>query len=144
MNKSLTSFLAALLLLMAAFFPGCTVEAQKGEKSPYEATELKNVSMQLTDITPTGAVLTITDTNESPFVYGEWFTLEKKEGREWFGLHPLIENYSFFDLGYRPNQNGKVIFEMDWEKLYGKLPKGSYRVLKKAGLQYIAVGFTIG
>ena len=91
-----------------------------------------------TDITPTGAVLTITDTNESPFVYGEWFTLEKKEGDEWFGLHPIIENYSFFDLGYRPNQNGKVIIEMDWEKLYGKLPKGSYRVLKKAGLQYIA------
>ncbi len=144
MKKGLTSFLATLLLLMAAFMPGCTVEAQKSEKSPYEATELENVSMQLTEITPTGAVLTITDKNESPFVYGEWFVLEKKEGREWFGLHPLIENYSFFDLGYRPNQNGEVIIEMDWEKLYGKLPKGSYRVLKEAGLQYIAVGFTIG
>ncbi len=143
MKKGLTSFLATLLLLMAAFMPGCTVEAQMGEKSPYEAIALENVSMQLTDITPTGALLTITDKNESPFVYGEWFALEKKEGSEWFGLHPIIENYSFFDLGYRPNLNGKVIIEMDWEKLYGKLPKGSYRVLKKAGLQYIAADFTI-
>ena len=142
MKKVLSCILAALIAVSA--MAGCAKTAKTElTKSACEVTEVENVSMSISEITPTGAKLIIKDTNESPNVYGEWFAVETKSGSDWYELQPVIEDYGFNDLGYLPNENGEVTFDVDWEWLYGKLPQGTYRIIKEVNRQLISVSFEI-
>lgn len=133
-----------LLLIIVSIMAGCsnTVTTAK-TKSAYVVTEVENVRMSISNITPTGARLTIEDTNAPQNVYGQWFALETRSGSDWYGLQTIIENFGFNDLGYLPNENGEVTFDVDWEWLYGKLPQGTYRIIKQVNHQYISVPFEI-
>ena len=133
-----------LLLIIVSIMAGCsnTVTAAK-TKSAYVVTEVENVRMRISNITPTGARLTIEDTNAPQNVYGQWFALETRSGSDWYGLQTKIENIGFNDLGYLPNENGEVTFDVDWEWLYGKLLQGTYRIIKQVNHQYISVPFEI-
>ena len=65
--KKLTVF----ILIMLALLCGCAQE------SAYQPTGAENVTMALSDVTSTGAVVTIQDCNPEPFVYGEWYVIEQ-------------------------------------------------------------------
>jgi len=58
-------------------------------------------------------------------------------------MKPIIEDYAFISIGYTVDENNEVKFALDWEWLYGKLPPGSYRILKEAHHRYIAIPFSI-
>ena len=59
--------LTVILLILMALLSGCAKE------STYQPTGVENVTMSLSDVTPTGATVVILDDNREPFVYGEWF-----------------------------------------------------------------------
>jgi len=105
--------------------------------------ELENVSTEIYDISFTGATVIITDTNENPYTYGEWYKLEKEDNGDWLEIEPKIKDYGFNEMGYIPNDNGEVKFVIDWEKLYGKLQSGSYRIVKEVNGNYIYIPFSI-
>lgn len=106
-------------------------------------TEVKNVSIDIYDISTTGATIVIKDTNKEPYVYGSWYKLEKEVDEKWYDVEPLIDNYGFNEMGYEVDKNNEVKFVMNWEKLYGELSFGSYRILKKVNNQYISIDFGI-
>ena len=60
-------FWISLLVCTTVLLTGCAITYD------YQLTELENVSMRVIDPTATGATLVITDTNEKPFMYGEWY-----------------------------------------------------------------------
>ena len=130
-----------LLLIIVSSMVCCSNTAKT--KSSYEATEVENVSMSISAITPTGAKLIIKDTSEKPNAFGQWFVLETKSGSDWYELQTKIENYGFNEVAYLPNENGEVAFDVDWEGLYGKLQQGTYRIVKQVNHQYISVLFEI-
>ena len=133
-----------MLLVFFSTMVGCSNTGKTAKtKSAYEVTEVENVSMSISAITPTGAKLIIKDTNEKPNTFGEWFVLETKSGSDWYELQPKIENYGFKELGYLPNENGELTFNVDWERLYGNLKQGTYRIIKEVNHQYISVSFEI-
>ena len=68
--------------------------------------------------------------NLRPLPHGEWYKIEKQVNGKWYEIKPIIENYGFNSIGYLPDKNNEVEFVMNWEWLYGKLPLGSYRILK--------------
>ena len=57
--------------------------------------------------------------------------IEKEENGKWYQLDTKISVHGFNDMAYLPNKNNEVKFVIDWEWLYGELPLGSYRILKK-------------
>lgn len=113
------------------------------KESTYQATEVENVSINIFDISPTGATIIIKDTNKNPYTYGSWYKIEKNVDGKWYELKTIINDYGFTSIGYLPDKNNEIKFIIDWEWLYGKIPLGSYRILKEVGHQYISIEFSI-
>lgn len=130
-------FLSCLITLA-----GCNKKEQYNE-SNYEITTIENVSIDIYDISLTGATLIIKDMNKEPYVYGEWYVLQKEENGKWYNLETIIDDYGFNEMGYLVDENNEVKFIINWEWLYGKLPQGCYRILKEVDHRYIAVDFCI-
>ena len=134
-------FVALFLVLVCAatMLAGC-----QEQTAPTEQPDVvENVTIQIGDVTPSGATVTITDTNETPFIYGEWYKIQRKTGQGWQDVAPVIKDSTFTAIGYFPNANGQVKFTIDWQWLYGQLPSGTYRLWKEVGTQKICVEFTI-
>ena len=131
--KKLTVF----ILIMLALLCGCAQE------SAYQPTGAENVTMALSDVTPTGAVVTIQDCNPEPFVYGEWYVIEQEKDGLWYEVRTKITDYGFNEIGWLTNENGALTMDVDWAWLYGKLPAGHYRILKQAGTEIIGAEFTV-
>ena len=132
-------FVALFLVLVcaAAMLAGC--QAADAEQPDV----VENVTIQIGDVTPSGATVTITDTNETPYIYGQWYKIQRKTDQGWQDVAPVIKDYGFEDIGYFPNANGQVKFTIDWQWLYGQLPSGTYRLWKETGTQKICAQFTI-
>ncbi len=130
--------IALLGLLIIFIFAGCSES-----NSAFTPTEVENVSISICDVTPTGATVTIKDTSKEPYVYGEWYKIEEKKNDEWYDVRTVIDNYGFNEIGYLTDKNGEVKFEIDWQWLYGELPKGDYRLLKEINHEYISAEFSI-
>ena len=131
----------ALILAFACaviLFAGCA------EQSTYQPVAVDNVTISIADISATGATVVIQDSNELPYVYGEWYQIEMEKNGQWYPVKTLIRNYGFHEIGYLPDDHGQVEFTVNWEWLYGKLPAGNYRLLKQAGSSYISVEFRVG
>ena len=137
-------FLKLIVVVCLFIITGCGKSTKLDlETKSYKSTEVKNVSVNISDISLTGATITIKDTNEEPYIYGEWYKIEKEDNGKWKELEVKDKNYGFNDLGYKVNKDNEVKFVLDWKELYGELPLGSYRIVKEVNNQYIYVDFGI-
>ena len=130
--------LTAILLVLMALLAGCA------RQSAWQPTGAANVTMAVTDATPAGATVTIQDSNPEPFVYGEWFVIEREKDGVWYEVKTQITNYGFNEIGWLTDEQGGLTMTVNWEWLYGKLPSGHYRILKQAGSDVISAEFTVG
>lgn len=99
-----------------------------------EETELNEVEGVLMTIkkgtlTKTGTTIIITDTNKHKYTYGEEFRIDVKENDSWKELDQA-EGVGFNLMGYLVDENNKLEMKQSWDKLYGDLPKGEYRLVK--------------
>ena len=132
MKKGLSLVLALVCAL--ALFAGC---------SRFQPTDVENVSMKITDASSKGATLTIKDSNEEKFVYGEWYKIVKVEDGNWLELETLTGRLTFDELAYVPDSKGIVEFTINWEATYGELPAGTYRLMKDVNSRYISAEFVV-
>ena len=92
-------------------------------------------------------VIIIEDLNEEKLVFGEEFYIERKEKDKWFILDPITDDYGFNEMGYLVGEDNKLEMKQDWSRLYGKLDKGNYRLVKNIyrdnQFLYISVEFDI-
>ncbi|MBD8038814.1 hypothetical protein H9635_18885 [Solibacillus sp. A46] len=82
-------------------------------------------------VTPTGLTVIIENRSNERFVYGQYFTVEKKSEGNWYEVPILEEAYSFIDLGHNVAPLQSVEWVVDWEGYYGVLDNGEYRILKE-------------
>ena len=129
--------LTAILFILMALLCGC------GKESAYQPTGAENVTMSLADVTPNGATVVIQDDNREPFVYGEWFVIEREKSGVWYEVKTKITDYGFNEIGWLTDEHGRLTMTVDWEWLYGKLPAGQYRILKQAGTQLMGAEFIV-
>ena len=122
---------------VAALFTGCE------RKAAFATTPVENVSISISDISSSGATLVITDTNPEPYLYGEWYKIQRLTDGQWQDVPHVIDNGAFNAMGYIPDANGEVKFTINWEWLYGKLPAGTYRIFKEVNRQEIFIEFEI-
>lgn len=88
------------------------------------------VDIEIKELTNTNMVIVIHDTNPYTIVYGEDFYIEKYVGSLWESLKMTDEHYSFNAMAYHVDENGLLEMKQDWAHIYGKLPKGMYRIVK--------------
>ena len=121
-----------------------------GNKSDIKISQ-NNVTMTIKDgtLTNSGATLILTNNSDKNFQYGNPYEIEIKKDGEWHKINVEL-NFTMpaFQLSARENKE----IEINWENGYGKLEKGTYRIIKEIDYEYeegkyksfnIAVEFTI-
>ena len=100
-------------------------------------------------LTNKSATLILTNNSDKNFQYGTSYEIEIKKDGEWHKINVEL-NFTMpaFQLSARENKE----IEINWENGYGKLAKGTYRIIKGIDYEYeegkyksfnIAVEFTI-
>lgn len=126
--RQITAFLMALSLL--------TIPAAAEEllimPAP-TAADPWGLTLALTNVTSTGATLTVTHSGEASkaefFETGVAYGLEVRKDGQWDPL-PMLQDRVVIAIAYGIPPGGSRDFEMNWEAIYGELPTGTYRVVK--------------
>ena len=151
MKKILWSIL--LLGIMTLGVLGCEKsknELDIGNKSNIKISQ-NDVIMTIKEgtLTNKSATLVLTNNSDKNFQYGTSYGIEIKKDGEWHKINvKLTSTVPAFQLSARENKE----IEINWENGYGKLEKGTYRIIKGIDYEYeegkyksfkIAVEFTI-
>ncbi len=107
--------------------------------------KIKNVTLEVKNetVSKTGATFILTDKNPTPFSYGEWYMIEKRENNKWNILSCIVEGKIWPAIARIVGEDGKLEYKINWEKLYGELEKGKYRLVKEVANQYIYAEFNV-
>lgn len=140
--------LIIISLLTIITLTGCT-NNRVGEKTPHKVTNDK-ITMEVKQGTLTTSSVTIIMTNKTDeeYTYGEPYHLEIKHNDSWHILELEPNNDLFFTMpAYSLKAGESVEKEYNWEYGYGKLKKGTYRLVtdfsKEQNKIYVAAEFII-
>lgn len=148
-----TLFAILLCGVMVLGMTGCGKQKNEfdvGNKSDIKISQ-NDVIMTIKEgtLTNKSATLVLTNNSDKNFQYGNPYEIEIKKDGEWHKINIELN----FDMPAFPlsSKESKEI-ELDWENGYGKLAKGTYRIIKGINYEYeegkyksfnIAVEFTI-
>lgn len=109
--------------------------------------KVENVKLEIKEgtLTNTGATVIITDKNKNPYGWGVPYFIEIEEDGLWTEVQDLYR-ISWIEIAYELDENGQYEQEINWEKFYGKLKPGNYRLGKNVydnGYINFYVEFTI-
>ena len=125
-------------------------ELNIGNKSDIKISQ-NDVIMTIKEgtLTNKNATLVLTNNSNKNFQYGNPYEIEIKKDGEWHKIN--VELY--FDMpAFQLSAKESKEIELDWENGYGKLAKGTYRIIKGIDYEYeegkyetfnVAVEFTI-
>lgn len=110
----------------------------------YNENDIAGVSMTVKENTDTSITIEFLNNSDLDIQHGEAYTIEVKdsESGEWFTLDTVINNYAFNDLAYITQKGVPATIDIDFEWLYGKLEKGTYRIVKELNEIKPTDGFT--
>lgn len=109
----------------------------------------ENITMEIKEgsLTNIGATVIITNLSgdENVNLTNREFKIDYKKNDKWYRLESKIKNEVTVMTGENIVNNGDTyIQEINWERYYGKLDKGHYRIVKEVKTNlYIAVEFDI-
>ena len=151
MKKTILTILLCGVMVLG--MNGCG--KQKNEFDIGNKSDIKNsqndVIMTIKEgtLTNKSATLVLTNNSDKNFQYGNPYEIEIKKDGEWHKINvELTFTMPAFQLSARENKE----IEINWENGYGKLAKGTYRIIKGIDYEYeegkyksfnIAVEFTI-
>ena len=151
MKKTILTILLCGVMLLG--MTGCGKQKNEfdiGNKSDIKISQ-NDVIMTIKEekLTNKSATLVLTNNSDKNFQYGNTYEIEIKKDGEWHKINVEL----CFDMPAFPlsSKESKEI-ELDWENGYGKLEKGTYRIIKGIDYEYeegkyksfnIAVEFTI-
>ena len=151
MKKTILTILLCGVMVLG--MTGCG--KQKNEFDIGNKSDIKNsqndVIMTIKEgtLTNKSATLVLTNNSDKNFQYGNPYEIEIKKDGEWHKINVELN----FDMPAFPlsSKESKEI-ELDWENGYGKLAKGTYRIIKGINYEYeegkyetfnVAIEFTI-
>ena len=110
----------------------------------------ENITMKIKDgsLTNTGATVIITDLSgdENVDLINRKFKIDYKKNDKWYRFESKIKNEVTVMTTDNVMENGDNTYtqEINWERYYGKLDKGHYRIVKEVKTNlYIAAEFDI-
>jgi len=99
-----------------------------------EMNDLISMEIKEGTLTKTGATVIIKGNVYYDIMTGESFWIEKynNKNNSWEKLESICDNCAFNLIGYNINAQKPLVLEQNWERLYGNLSKGEYRLVKDA------------
>lgn len=91
------------------------------------------LTLSVKDVSPTGLTLVCTyqgGNADGEIDCGEDYQLFVLDGETWQDVPTVIDNYAWNCLAHWIPKGQDTEFPISWEWLYGKLPAGSYRLVK--------------
>ncbi len=105
-------------------------------ETPWKTENVK-ITVKDNSLTKTGAIIVIEDKNENPKSWGMDFRIQMStEENKWIDLITK-EIITWIEIAMKPNENGITEMQQDWEKIYGELNAGTYRIVKNNGLSVV-------
>ena len=151
MKKTILTILLCGVMVLG--MTGCGKQKNEfdiGNKSDIKISQ-NDVIMTIKEgtLTNKSATLVLTNNNDKNFQYGNPYEIEIKKDGEWHKINVELN----FDMPAFPlsSKESKEI-ELDWENEYGKLARGTYRIIKGIDYEYeegkyetfnVAIEFTI-
>ena len=147
------TLIALMCVCVVLGMTGCGKQKNEfdiGNKSDIKISQ-NDVIMTIKEgtLTNKSATLILTNNSDKNFQYGTPYEIEIKKDGEWHKINVEL-NFTMpaFQLSAKENKE----IEINWENGYGKLEKGTYRIIKEIDYEYeegkyksfnIAVEFTI-
>lgn len=144
------------LPFMCFTFIFCSCDSSKvGEKSTLNIVENDDFFISITNVSANNAEMTIMNHSMNELYWGSWFCIEKEQNGEWFELEKIIlpdgEEWIWEEELYSLSGNNQTNITVCWEKYYGDLSAGNYRIVKSFFFNeikqdenfYLACEFTI-
>lgn len=151
MKKTILAILLCGVMVLG--MTGCGKQKNEfdiGNKSDIKISQ-NDVIMTIKEgtLTNKSATLVLTNNSDKNFQYGNPYEIEIKKDGEWHKINVELN----FDMPAFPlsSKESKEI-ELDWGNGYGKLAKGTYRIIKGINYEYeegkyetfnVAIEFTI-
>nr|DAL60783.1 MAG TPA_asm: protein of unknown function (DUF4969) [Caudoviricetes sp.] len=121
-----------------------------GNKSDVKVSQ-NDVIMTIKEgtLTNKSATLVLTNNSAKNFQYGTPYEIEIKKDGEWHHINVELD-FTMPAYGIKPGESNEI--EINWKHGYGKLAKGTYRIIKEIDYEYeegkyetfnVAVEFTI-
>ena len=135
MKKTILTILLCGVMVLG--MTGCGKQKNEfdiGNKSDIKISQ-NDVIMTIKEgtLTNKSATLVLTNNSDKNFQYGNPYEIEIKKDGEWHKINVELN----FDMPAFPlsSKESKEI-ELDWENEYGKLAKGTYRIIKGIDYEY--------
>lgn len=151
MEKTILTILLCGVMVLG--MTGCGKQKNEfdiGNKSDIKISQ-NDVIMTIKEgtLTNKSATLVLTNNSDKNFQYGNPYEIEIKKDGEWHKINVEL-NFTLPAFHLLPKESKEI--ELNWENEYGKLSKGTYRIIKGINYEYeegkyksfnVAVEFTI-
>lgn len=139
MKKRVIIVLSSLVVFVLAIT--CAIVFIPNYAEPIDLAE--NITMEIKEgtLTKTGATIVITDLSGMNNTFSKEFRIDQKRGGKWYTLKDKSKNEVNVVAGQEENK--KLEQELNWEKNYGTLSDGKYRIVKEINNKDIVVEFEI-
>lgn len=139
MKKRVIIVLSSLVVFVLAIT--CAIVFIPNYAEPINLAEDITMEIKKGTLTKTGATIVITDLSGKNNTFSKEFRIDQKRGGKWYTLKDKSKN----EVDVMPGQeeNKKLEQELNWEKNYGTLSDGYYRIVKKINNKDIVVEFEI-
>ena len=135
MKKTILTILLCGILVLG--MTGCGKQKNEfdiGNKSDIKISQ-NDVIMTIKEgtLTNKSATLVLTNNSDKNFQYGNPYEIEINKDGEWHKINvELYFTLPIFELSAKESKE----IELDWENSYGKLAKGTYRIIKEIDYEY--------
>lgn len=141
MKKRVIIILSSLVVLVLAIT--CAIVFIPNYAEPIDLAEDITMEIKEGTLTKTGATIVITDLSGKNNTFSKEFRIDQKRGGKWYTLKDKSKNKVNVVAGQKGEENKKLEQELNWEKNYGTLSDGYYRIVKKINNKDIVVEFKI-
>ena len=101
-----------------------------GEEATTEIVTDKKIELSIKDgtLTNTGATVVLSNKSNREYMYGLPYSIQIKQDGKWHIINAILN----FDLPLFSIASGETKeIDLNWESSYGKLEKGTYRIIKE-------------
>ena len=134
--------LLAVYILYLCIENGTFIASVDGKAKSVSTIDGVSISIKDDTLTATTAVIIIKNDTDLEYTTGEAFYIDKKVNGKWMKLKTNYDTFWTL-VGIIIPSNSYHEFEYNWEDLYGKLKKGTYRFVKEINSKRIAVEFKV-
>ena len=121
-SKKIFIFLGIVIAILLI----AVIAYKHGDRKPENVT----IEVLKDTITNKTAEILITDNNKEQYGWGVEFRVQQKVNGEWKELEYKSNDLSWIEIAYALDKNNQVKMKINFEKYYGTLESGTYRIVK--------------